>query len=517
MRLLTANKQPTTPDELSPKVIVRLSGANVIVTVDGHEICIYTEAKRWLLNQFGPDKLKLVPSEMLYETAKILFKTTIPGAFWKYRYEHMLASGQADTTLLDDLNKLAETLMCGSSLERAVERQKFITASKIIEQHGIPVDGSLLQRIRSEKDNIMSALIARIDISSPFAKQGGVNKTLLLKYIKSHNVTWPKTKTGQLATDIETLEEMALVVPCLRVFITICKLLKALKQEQLELGTDNRVRCAARPFSTKTGRNAPSSNANILSLSRLYRSLIQPAPGQALAEVDFCSQDIGIAAALSGDTALLADYYADDIYLRFMIRAGLVPEDANKATHPLERNIAKVVMLGVCYGMTAYGVACRLNLSKSEANNLIIAHQQRYPTLWNWQSRIVKNAYADGLVTSQSGWMMRVDDTTKDTTLKNWPIQAAGADILRKAALLCQQAGVHVIATNHDALMIESDLTSIERITQQTEQCMAIASEMVIGVALKTESSICKFPDYLYPQQREELMQLLQLHGEHYG
>lgn len=513
---ITANKQPRTPVELSPNVVVKLYGSNVDITVDGHEICIITEVKLWLLNQFGPEKIKLTPSELLHEAVIKLVKTTIPGVFWKYRYEQMLATGQADIALYADLTKLAETLVCGSSIERAVERNKFITALKMIERRGIPVDGDLLKRLRNAKNTIISALCAQLDASCPFSQQGKIDTDLLLKFINNNNLPWPVAEKGQPAKDINTLEEMALALPCLRVFIPIFKLFKAVKQEKLELGMDGRVRCPARSFATKTGRNAPSSNAYILSLSKYYRSLIQPAPGKALAVIDYCSQDIGIAAAMSGDTTLLADYFSEDIYLRFMVQAGLAPEGATKATHSFERDIGKVVMLGVAYGMKAYGVAHRLNLSQREATNLILAHQRRYPRFWAWQGHIVETAASAGLISTQSGWCMRVDDNTKESTLKNWPIQATGADILRKAVLLCQQAGVQVIATNHDALMIESDLTSIERITQQTEQCMAIASEVVIGIALKTESSICKFPDHLYPQQRAELMQLLKLNGETY-
>lgn len=514
MTSTTANIPQTMADKLQPEVEVLVCGQDVVVNVGEDMLCLYTEAKLWLLSHFGPDILKLKPSAVLYEATKILSKTPTPGVFWRYRYEQMLATGRADDALLVDLTKVSIHLSSSSTLVHAIERQHYVTALNTIEKRGIPVDGDLLKRLRMNKSSITSALCALLDATCPFSRHGKIDTILLSKFIKQHNLLWPVKKPGHLNIDVDTLEEMALSVPCLRAFVPNYKLLKSLMREKLELGADSRVRCHARPFATKTGRNAPSSNAYILSLSKHYRSLIQPAPGRALAVIDFCSQDIGIAAAMSGDTTLLADYFSEDIYLRFMVQAGLAPEGATKATHSFERDIGKVVMLGVAYGMKAYGVAHRLNLSQREATNLILAHQRRYPRFWAWQGHIVETAASAGLISTQSGWCMRVDDNTKESTLKNWPIQATGADILRKAVLLCQQAGVQVIATNHDALMIESDLTSIERITQQTEQCMAVASEMVIGVALKTESSICKFPDHLYPQHRAELEQLLNLSGE---
>lgn len=284
--------------------------------------------------------------------------------------------------------------------------------------------------------------------------------------------------------------------------------------EALECGLDSRVRTPARPFATKTGRNAPSSNANILSLSKHYRSLIQPSNGKALAVIDFCSQDIGIAAALSRDVNALADYDETDPYISFLVRSGQVPEDATKLSHPIEREAAKVVMLGICYGMASYGVSARLGITYEKAKSLILFHQQRYKTLWSWQKNVINKAYTDGVITTSSRWGLRVDNNTKTTTLKNWPIQAAGADILRQAVLLCHKEGLEIIATNHDALMVEADLGTIERIAQLTAECMATASKSILGIALKTETSICKFPANLYPQQREELVQLLQILGK---
>ena len=505
------NAQHAMSDKLQPTVVVSLCNHDVVVNVGDEKVCLYTEAKLWLLRLFGPNNLKLKPSAVLYEAAKILSKTTIPGVFWQLRYEKMLATGRTDDSLLADLTKVSTHLFSSPTSVQAVERHEFVNALQVIEKRGIPVDGDLLQRLRSNKSLITSALCANLDATCPFSRHGKIDTILLSKFILNYCLSWPVTDAGHLKDDVDTLEEMALSVPCLQAFVPNYKLLKSLQREKLELGADNRVRCPARPFATKTGRNAPSSNAYILSLSKHYRSLIQPASGRALAVIDFCSQDIGIAAALSGDANLLEDYFAEDVYISFLVRSGQLQLGASKSSHPLERSIAKVVMLGLGYGMTSYGVARRLKITKQEANHLIEAHQKRYPTLWKWQENIIETAYSDGLISTQSGWSMYVDKTTKDSALRNWPIQAAGAEILRQAVLLCQQSGVEIIATNHDALMVESDLNSIERIAKLTSRCMADASKMLIGVALKSESSICKFPEHLYPQQRAELEQLLSI------
>jgi len=73
------------------------------------------------------------------------------------------------------------------------------------------------------------------------------------------------------------------------------------------------------------------------------RHLIKPPPGWGVAYVDWSAQEIAIAAGLSGDEHLLADYATGDIYLNLAIRLGLAPAGASKATHPEPRARCKVV------------------------------------------------------------------------------------------------------------------------------------------------------------------------------
>ena len=81
--------------------------------------------------------------------------------------------------------------------------------------------------------------------------------------------------------------------------------------------------------------------------------MIKPEPETALAYLDFSSQEIAIAACLSGDEALWQAYTSGDPYIQFAIDAGLAPVGATKESHKAERNACKVIMLGVQYGMSA--------------------------------------------------------------------------------------------------------------------------------------------------------------------
>ena len=81
------------------------------------------------------------------------------------------------------------------------------------------------------------------------------------------------------------------------------------------------------------------------------RGLIKPPPGHAVAYIDWSSQEVGIAAALSGDEAMMADFQTGDPYIAFGIRAGVLPPDATKETHRETRDMLKACVLGLQYGM----------------------------------------------------------------------------------------------------------------------------------------------------------------------
>src|SRR5207247_5827227 len=109
----------------------------------------------------------------------------------------------------------------------------------------------------------------------------------------------------------------------------------------LPVGSDGRNRCLMSPFGTITGRCAPSTSRFIFARPAWMRSLIRPEKGQALAYIDWSSQEYGIGAALSGDPAMTADYEAGDPYLGFAKRIDMVPAHATKQTHRAARDTIK--------------------------------------------------------------------------------------------------------------------------------------------------------------------------------
>src|SRR5262245_3988609 len=161
-------------------------------------------------------------------------------------------------------------------------------------------------------------------------------------------------------------------------------MIDALKSLKLEIGSDGRNRFWMNPFGTKTGRNNPSTNRALLGLPHTMRSFMKPPPGMAIAQIDYGSQEIGIAAALSKDPALIADYLSGDPYRTFAAAALGVLDPTEQ-----QRQIYKACVLGRIYGMGPGTLARNLGIARAEAHAILEQMSARYPVLNAWLERIL--------------------------------------------------------------------------------------------------------------------------------
>ena len=102
--------------------------------------------------------------------------------------------------------------------------------------------------------------------------------------------------------------------------------LSELRLEKLAVGSDGRNRTLLSPFGASSGRNTPSANQFIFGPSVCLRGLIKPGLGMAVAYIDYSSQEVAIAAALSCDPFLIDAVASGDPYMSFAVRAGLAPK-----------------------------------------------------------------------------------------------------------------------------------------------------------------------------------------------
>jgi hypothetical protein len=254
-------------------------------------------------------------------------------------------------------------------------------------------------------------------------------------YLARAGIPWPRRADGALALDDETFREMAKAYP--REVGPIRELRHTLSQmrlNELAVGPDGRNRTLLSPFQSRTGRNQPSNSRFVFGLSVWLRSLIRPGPGRALAYVDWSQQELGIAAALSQDPRMMDAYRSGDFYLTFAMMAGAVPVDATKATHGRERDQFKTVALGVLYGMSADGLARRLGEPPCRGRELLDLHRRTFRRFWSWSDGVESTAMLSSKLRTVFGWTLHVGPDANPRSLRNFPMQGNGAEMMRLAA-----------------------------------------------------------------------------------
>ena len=249
-------------------------------------------------------------------------------------------------------------------------------------------------------------------------------------------------------------------------------------------------------FRARTGRNQPSNTKFIFGPSVWLRGLIQPPPGYGVAYIDWSQQEFGIAAALSGDPLMLDAYRSGDPYLAFAIQAGAAPANATKATHKPVREQFKACVLAVQYGMGADALALRINQPPIRARELLRLHRETYRVFWRWSDRAVDYAMLTGGLHTCFGWRIRVSAEPNDRSLRNFPMQANGAEMLRLACCLATERGIEVCAPVHDAVLIAAPLDRLEAEVARMQDAMREASRIVLGgFELGVDATVVRYPD----------------------
>jgi DNA polymerase-1 len=235
------------------------------------------------------------------------------------------------------------------------------------------------------------------------------------------------------------------------------------------------------------------------------RGLIKPPRGYGIAYVDWSQQEFGIAAALSGDVAMQNAYHSGDPYLAFAKQAAAVPQDATKSTHGPQRELFKQCTLAVQYGMEAESLALRIAQPPIVARDLLRAHRETYRRFWSWSDAAVDQAMLVGMIHTVFGWPVHVGEHSNPRSLRNFPMQANGAEMLRIACCLATERGIEVCAPIHDAVLICAPLDRLDADIAAMRAAMAEASRLVLaGFELGTDVKTVRWPDrYADPRGAE--------------
>ena len=394
------------------------------------------------------------------------------------------------------LAQLLPAMEASIDLSRALLRGRYMKAAARIENVGVPIDMPMLERLRHHWADIQGDLIAAVDADYGVYEGPSFREQRFAEYLAHHNIAWPLLPSGRLKLDDDTFKEMAKAHPELSSLRELRVTLGQLRLSELAVGADGRNRCMLSAFRARTGRNQPSNKQFIFGPAVWLRGLISPPPGYAVVYVDWSQQEFGIAAALSGDIAMREAYTSGDPYLAFAKQAGAVPSDATKQTHGAVREQFKACVLAVNYGMGAEGMAQRIAQPVCRVRELLELHQSTYRTFWKWSEGCLDYANLHGELYTVFGWPIRVGSDANPRSLRNFPMQANGAEMLRLACCLLTEAGIRVCAPVHDALLVEAPLETLDAVVALTQELMAQASEVVLGgFRLWSDAKVVRYPD----------------------
>ena len=412
-------------------------------------------------------------------------------------------TAQQQSALLDycqsdvvGLRKLLSAMQDKLDLPRALLRGRYMIAAARIEANGIPLDTARLKVIQEHWPDITGTLIREVDRDFQVYDDGIFKADRWREWCQSNGIAWPTHETGKLKLDDDTFRDIAKMFPVVRPIKELRATLGRLRLRDLPVGPDGRNRYMLSAFGSITGRNQPSTSKSIFGPATWVRSLIQPRAGHALAYIDYEQQEFGIAASLSGDAAMQEAYMTGDPYLAFAKQAGAVPAHATKRTHGVERERFKVCALAVQYGMGPEALGAKLGLSKAHGRDLIEHHRKTYRHYWEWSDRIEARGMLGAPLVTAFGWQTVAGRLANPRSLRNFPSQANGAEMLRLACIALTEAGIRVCAPVHDAVLIEDREDGIHETVARARSMMRKSSEVVLnGFRIRTEAKIVRFPD----------------------
>jgi len=394
------------------------------------------------------------------------------------------------------LARLLPALLPQIDLPRALLRGRYMLAVARMERNGVPIDTETLNRLRHHWSDIQDRLVADIDANYGVFDGRTFKNDRFADWLARNNIPWPRLESGRLDLSDDTFREMARAYPAVSPLRELRAALSEMRLSDLAVGRDGRNRTMLSAFRARTGRNQPSNTKFIFGPSVWLRGLIQPPPGYGIADIDWQQQEFGIAAALSGDPLMMEAYRSGDPYLAFAKQAGAAPADATKATHKAIRDQFKSTVLAVQYGMGADALAQRIGQPPIRARELLRLHRETYRVFWRWSDAAVDHAMLRGSLHTVFGWRVRVPAVSNERSLRNFPMQANGAEMLRLACCLATERGIQVCAPVHDAVLICAPLDRLEADVVRMQEAMREASRIVLnGFELGTDAQVVHYPD----------------------
>lgn len=426
--------------------------------------------------------------------------------------QRILAYCMSDVDALQRL--LPHILSATDHLGIALYHGEFAAVSALMEKNGVPIDQDIFSQLadkeiwRAVRDRMVPVIDAKYGVYvRNAAGDWTFNMERFAAYLTRERISWPLLESGKLNMKRKVFEDMSKGWPQLEDLRQLRHARDKMRKVKLAVGADSRNRTMLWPFAAKTSRTQPKASLWIFSPAVWLRSLIKPEPGMAVAYVDYSSMEFLIAASLSDRHCgpinnMLDMYLSGDPYLSFAKRVGAAPSTATKHSHAAVRDKYKVMLLATQYGMQSETLAAKLGVSTFEAHAMLQQHRELCAQYWQWSDDFVQHALQTGVMRTAFGWTCRTGITEfNERSIRNWPVQSCGADILRITCILAARHGIKLLAPIHDAVLIEAPIERIEADVALMQEIMRRASRIVLNAdpagthELRTDAAIIRYPE----------------------
>ena len=385
-----------------------------------------------------------------------------------------------------------------------------------MQHHGVPIDMPIFQQLADKKiwSGIRDAMVPIIDAKyGVYVRQTDGDWSFNIKrfaaYLEREGILagWPRTETGKLVMKGKVWDELTKGWPQLQDLRQLRHARDKMRKVKLAVGSDGRNRTVLWPFKAKTSRTQPKASEWIFSPATWLRSLIKPGPGMAVAYIDYSAMEFMQAASLSDGhcgpvNRMLEMDQTGDPYLSYCKAIGVVPSTATKKTHAGIRDKYKIMLLAVQYGMSSMTLVGRLGVSTFEAHEMLNQHHDQFAQYWRWSDDFMQHTLQTGVMRTAFGWQCRTGITEfNERSIRNWPVQATGADVLRIACTLGTRHGIKLLGSIHDAVLVEAPIERIEADVALMQEIMRRASHIVLNRdrtgthELRTSYTIVRYPD----------------------
>lgn len=384
----------------------------------------------------------------------------------------------------------------------------------VMEMNGFTVDTDRLMTMKSELSRQADALEEAIyddagetfNINSP--KQLGVIlfEKLQLPVIK-------KTKTGY-STDSSVLDALRDKHPMIDKILHFRALKKLISTyldglEPLIVPETGRIYTHFNQMVTSTGRLS-SSDPNLQNIpirteqGRKIRSLFVPGEGyDYIVSGDYSQIELRLLAHLSQDPTMIDGFKkGQDIHRRTASEVFGIPLDE---VTPEERSHAKAVNFGIIYGISDFGLARNISISRQKAKEYIDSYFARYNTVHDYMNGLIASAKESGMAVTMFGRRRALPEINSknftrrsfaERTAMNTPIQGSAADIIKLAMNAVQDElekrhlKSQLLVQVHDELVLEVPAGEKDEVEQLLKDTMEHIVDLSVPLVVDIHSGV---------------------------